>query len=103
MATASAGSLTVTAEARPVEYVWDFDDGAQRTTRGPGRKWTRHKDGSIGHLFETKGIYNLGVEVVWEARWRQSGGTWQHLDYFSTWDSDEYPVREVVALLVRAR
>ena len=101
-ATAAAGRVTVTAEARPTQFVWDFDDGSDKVTYDPGRRWTRWRDGSIGHLYETSGRYDLNVDVVWEARWRIGAGTWRHLGYFTTSDSKRYPVREVIAMLIRS-
>ncbi len=102
-ATAGVRGLTVTAEARPVSYLWDFGDGRETSTSYPGRPWTRQQDGTISHLYETKGRYETAVEVVWAARWRVNGGAWRDLGYFSTADSVDYPVREMIAVLVRRR
>ena len=100
---ATVPGFTVTAEARPVQYAWDFGDGATRTTHGPGRPWSRRRPGSIAHLYETHGVYSIGVEIVWAARWRIGTGEWRHLGYFSTADARDYPVRQIVALLVKPR
>jgi hypothetical protein len=102
-ATAGAGGLTVTAEARPVQFVWDFGDGSDKVTTHSGRRWTQRHSGNVSHLYETKGRHELGVEVIWEARWRINAGSWQPLGYFSNSDDRPYPVREVVAMLVRSR
>jgi len=102
-ATAGAGGLTVTAEARPVQFVWDFGDGSDKVTTHSGRRWTQRYSGNVSHLYETKGRHELGVEVIWEARWRINAGSWQPLGYFSNSDDRPYPVREVVAMLVRSR
>ena len=99
--TASAG--VVTAEARPSQYAWDFDDGNQKTTGNSGRRWTARRDGNISHMYETRGSYTVSVDVIWQARWRIGGGPWQPLGYFTTSDSTDYPVRQVVALLVKPR
>ena len=101
--TASVPGLTVAAEARPVQYVWDFGDGARKTTTGPGRPWSRRQPGTIAHLYERRGSYEVRVEVIWQARWRVGGGEWQPLGYFSTSDAVDYPVRQIVALLVKPR
>ena len=100
-ATASAGGLTVTAEARPAQYIWDFGDGSDKTTSHPGRPWTPAAPGDIAHLYETRGHYEVGVEVLWEARWRIGAGAWQPLGFFSTSDSVDYPVRQLIAVLVK--
>jgi len=99
-ATAGVSGLSVTAEARPVEYVWDFGDGREQVTTDPGRPWTRASDGSISHLYETKGSYDLGVEIVWRARWRADDGPWQELGMFSNSAGQAYSVKEVVSVLV---
>jgi hypothetical protein len=102
-ATASAGATSVTAEAYPVTYTWSFGDGAGTTTYGPGRPWSRQQPGSIGHVYETKGNYSVGVEVLYEARFSINGGPWQPLGYFSTSDERPYRVNEVIAALSRSR
>ncbi len=99
-AAAGVGGFSVTAEARPIQYVWDFGDGVNKTTSHSGRRWSRRRPGNIPHLYETRGRYDVAVEVIWEARWRLGAGAWRHLGYFSTSDSVDYPVRQVVALLV---
>lgn len=102
-ATATAGGLAVTAQARPVQYVWTYGDGNDEATRRSGRRWTRKRDGTISHTYETKGRYTLVVEVIWHARWRFAGGPWRSLGYFSNSDSRAYRVRSVVPVLVRSR
>jgi hypothetical protein len=103
--TASAGipGLTVTAQARPVQYVWSFGDGADKVTRTSGRRWRARRPGNIGHMYQARGRYRTTVEVVWEARWRIGGGAWRPLGYFSNSDGRRYRVRQVVAVLVRSR
>lgn len=100
-ATAAVPGLQVTAEARPVQYVWDFGDGSDHVTEHPGYGWSAGRPGSIPHLYERRGLYDLGVEVIWEARWRQGDGEWQHLGYFSNADDAVYPVRQMVPVLTR--
>ena len=99
-ATAGVPDLTVTAEARPIQYVWNFGDGHEEVTTEPGRPWTEDSAGSIAHLYETKGDYDLGVEIIWRARWRADDGEWQQLGEFSSSSSEPYPVKEVVSVLV---
>ena len=102
-ATASAGPLTVRAEARPVRFLWDFGDGATEGTTHPGRPWSPAAPGDVAHLYETKGRYDVGLEVIWAARWRTNDGPWRDLGYFSTSASEPYRVRGMVAVLVRDR
>jgi hypothetical protein len=42
----------------------------------------------------------VAIDVVWEARWQLNGGPWQSLGYFTTSDSRDYPVQEVITVLV---
>jgi PKD domain len=73
-ATATAGGLSVTAEAHPVQYIWDFGDETDKLTEGPGLPWTRWQNGNISHMYETRARYDVSVEVVWSARWRIGAG-----------------------------
>jgi hypothetical protein len=100
-AVASVPRITVVAEAAPDHYLWRFEPGADRMTDYPGRPWTKTRPGNIGHTYETKGHYDVSVEVVWEARWRVDDGAWRALGFFSTVDSRTYPVREVVPVLTQ--
>ena len=98
---AAAGATRVDARAFATQYLWDWGDGDDTLTYDPGRPWSRFGPGSIGHLYETRGRYELSVEVVWEAQWRIDGGAWQALGFFSLSDSVDYPVRQVQARLTR--
>lgn len=98
---AAAGATTVDARAVASQYLWDWGDGNDTLTYEPGRPWNRYRPGSIGHVYETRGRYDLSVEVVWEAQWRINGGAWQALGFFSLSDSVDYPVRQVQARLTR--
>jgi hypothetical protein len=102
-ATAGVRGLTVTAEARPVQYVWDFGDGDDHVTTHHGRRWTRRRPGNVEHTYETSDRYRVGVEVIWQARWRIGGGEWRHLGYFTNSDERPYRVRQIIAMLVRPR
>jgi hypothetical protein len=57
--------------------------------------------GDIEHTYETRDHYDLSVQVLYQARWQLNGGEWQALGFFSTSDTRTYPVRQVVAVLVR--
>jgi len=101
VATARAGPITVTAVAVPSEFVWTFGDGAAKATQDVGRAWRPRRSGSIGHTYQVAGYHDLSVRVIWRASWRIGGGPWQPLGSFSTSDSRTYPVREIIAWLVR--
>lgn len=100
-ASASVPGVTVTAEARPVQYRWSFGDGEDKVTSDPGRPWTKARRGSIAYTYETKGHYEVEVEVVWSARWRIGDGEWRRLGYFSNSDSRDYAVRQVISVLTQ--
>ncbi|MEA2453154.1 MAG: hypothetical protein QOG04_1864 [Actinomycetota bacterium] len=102
-ASAGVGGVTVIAQARPVQFVWNYGDGTDHATRRSGRKWTRRRPGTIQHTYEGKGRYSLVVEVIWEARWRLGLGPWQSLGYFTNSATRSYRVRSVVPVLVKAR
>jgi hypothetical protein len=99
-AAAGVGGRTVTAQARAVQYVWAFGDGATTVASHPGRAWARSVAGDIAHMYEARGRYRLTLEQIWEARWRVGGGPWQSLGFFSNIGVRTYPVREVVPVLV---
>ncbi len=98
---ASAGvpGLTVVARAVPVQYVWDFGNGEDLVTPDAGSRWTP-RGGGIAHQYETKGTYELSIQVIWEASYSVNGGSPIPIGHFSTSDSRTYPVREMVAVLV---
>lgn len=100
-ATASVPGLTVTARAVPTQFVWDFGEGTGEVTSTAGRPWTRRRPGNISHLYEAKGRYGVAVEVIWSASYQVNGGGWVGIGNFSTADARPYPVREMVALLVK--
>jgi hypothetical protein len=104
-ASAGIGGALVVAEARPVQYVWSFDDGAQLVTHHPGAPWraAARRGVSIRHTYETNGARTVALEQVWEARWRVDDGAWQGLGFFSVTGVRPYRVREVVPVLVGAR
>lgn len=103
VASASVPGLVVTAEAHPIRYTWRFGEGPPRSTSHSGRAWTKRRPGNVGHLYERRGRYDVGVEVLWQASWRIGAGARQHLGYFSNYDSRSYPVRQMVAMLTRRR
>ena len=100
--TAAAGGTTVEARAYPTQYLWDWGDGNDTLTSGSGRAWSEYSPGTIEHVYETIGRYELSVEVVWEAQWRINGGGWRALGLFSLQDGVDYPVRQVQSRLTRS-
>jgi hypothetical protein len=101
-ATAEVPGLSVTAEAYPVRYIWDFGDGGIVETGSHGSAWTERGAGSIRHIYQRKGAYTLSVRVVWYARWRVGRGPWRPLGHFMNSATRDHPVREVVSVLRRS-
>ncbi|MDP9226957.1 MAG: hypothetical protein M3P18_24555 [Actinomycetota bacterium] len=99
-AEAAVPGMTVTARARPAQYLWRFGDGAELVSYGPGRPWIRHRPGSIAHEYQARARYVVSVQVIWQASWRVGSGGWRGLGFFSTTGSVPYPVRQAVAVLV---
>ena len=102
-AAAEVPGVIVRAQAIPTSYAWDFGDGTRTGTEHHGRPWTRRRPGNVGHVYETRGRYEVTATVVYVARWNVNGGPWQPLGYFTTSDSQPYPVRPVEARLARTR
>jgi len=102
-ASATVPGVTVTAQAIPTSYAWDFGDGVRTSTAHHGRAWTRKRAGNIGHVYETRGRYDVSATIVYAARWNVNGGAWQPLGYFTTSDSQAYPVRPIESRLARSR
>lgn len=101
-ATARAAGTSITATAEAVQHSWSFGDGAGHVASDPGRPWAPGRPGTIAHVYETPGRFEATVEQIWRARWRVRSGPWRDLGYFSVSGTRTYPVREVVAFLVRS-
>ena len=104
-ATAGIEGAVVVAEARPVQYVWSFEVGAQLVTDHPGaaRHALARGGRPVRHTYETNGARTVALEQIWEARWRIGEGAWRVLGYFSVTGVRSYRVREVVPVLVATR
>lgn len=84
-------------EIRVVAVEIDWGDGAVSTIpESEFELFAPHPDGVVGHQWETKGHYALGVDYDWSARWRVNSGPWQLVAVPDTeWDAP-YQVDEVV-------
>jgi hypothetical protein len=101
-AQAAVPGVTVTAQARPVQYVWRFGEGEHLVTSGPGRPWTRTRPGSVAHQYQTRSRYAVSVQVMWVATWRIGPGRWRPLGTFATQATRSFPVRQAVAVLTKS-
>lgn len=80
--TASAGGVSVTAHARPIEARWSFPDGSV-TCHGPGPRWSSSvpddAETSCGHTPVTASFTRdvpdeMSVAVTWDRWWTSSTG-----------------------------
>ncbi len=100
--TAAAGGTTVETRAFPTQYLWDWGDGNDTLTSGSGRAWSEYSPGTIEHVYETIGRYELSVGgrvggAVAHQRWWVAA-----LGLFSLGDGVDYPVRQVQSRLARS-
>ncbi|MYX48665.1 ATP/GTP-binding protein [Streptomyces sp. SID8385] len=77
-ASASAGSVTVTATARVDRLVWDMGDGTTVTCHGPGTRYTPDQGKAMspdcGHRYERPGEHPVTVTAHWNIDWTATGG-----------------------------
>nr|WP_228874082.1 ATP/GTP-binding protein [Streptomyces halstedii] len=77
-ASATAGSVTVTATARVERLVWDMGDGAKVTCHGPGTRYTPDQGKAMspdcGHRYERAGEHPVTVTAHWAVEWEATGG-----------------------------
>ncbi|MER7658128.1 ATP/GTP-binding protein [Streptomyces albidoflavus] len=77
-ASASAGSVTVTATARVERLVWDMGDGTKVTCHGPGTRYTPDQGKAMspdcGHRYERPGEHQVIVTAHWDVEWEATGG-----------------------------
>jgi len=64
--------------------VWDFGDGSNDTTHGPGRAYTETDpcdtkicDGYWGHVYAHRGPVTIRATATWTGEYRVGGGAWQ--------------------------
>lgn len=96
-----AFSRRVDVKARPVKYVWEFGDGAEKTTSSPGRPYPRRSP--VTHVYERSSAaygrgYPVTVTVVLKVRWRVDGGGWRPLPSISRLGELRYFVAESQAV-----
>ncbi|MFD6781290.1 ATP/GTP-binding protein [Streptomyces diastaticus] len=77
-ASASAGSVTVTATARVDRLVWDMGDDATVTCHGPGTRYTPGQGTATspdcGHRYERPGKHPVTVTAHWDIEWEATVG-----------------------------
>ncbi|MGC4923832.1 ATP/GTP-binding protein [Streptomyces sp. DT197] len=77
-ASASAGSVTVTATAKVKRLLWDMGDGTTVTCTGPGTRYTADQGTAAspdcGHRYDKPGRHPVEVTAEWEVDWEVDGG-----------------------------
>jgi len=98
--TADIDGYSVTTEASPVAYEWQFGDGATATSGMPGTL----AGPSATHVYSDKGTYTVRVMIEYSGSYTYSGaagtGTVALGDYDDTAASAPYVVQEVRSVLV---
>lgn len=85
---------TVTIEARPVRYAWDFGDGARLVTAEPGRPYP---DLDVSHRYPRPGRFRLALTTSFVGRFRAGDGPWRPIPGQLLLDSAPQPLRVVEA------
>ncbi|NND03247.1 MAG: hypothetical protein HKN91_10710 [Acidimicrobiia bacterium] len=89
------GFIDIEIRVVAVEIDWG-DDAISTIPESQFGLFAPHPDGEVGHPWETKDVYTLGVDYEWLARWRVNGGPWQIIDIPNTEWETPYQVDEVV-------
>jgi hypothetical protein len=90
-----AGSVLY-AEFRVVEYRWAFGSGESLVTRGPG---TPGVGSEVSTTFQRRGMYRVGVTVMWVAEAYLDGRRVGEVDALVSRAQTTYPVAELRTVL----
>jgi hypothetical protein len=90
------GGSTVRAEFRVVEYRWSFGGGEPLVTEGPGRPGLGSE---VRTTFGQRGLYRVGVTVVWVAEAYLDGRRVGEVDDLVSGAETTYPVAELRTVL----
>jgi hypothetical protein len=90
------GGSVVHAVFRPVEYRWGFGDGQGLVTTGPG---SQGLDSEVRTAFRRRGVYRVGVTVVWTAAAFLDGRRVGQVDDLVSRAQTTYPVAEIRTIL----
>jgi PKD domain len=90
------GGSTVRAEFRVVEYRWTFGAGETLVTEGPG---TPGLESEVNTIFPRRGMYRVGVTVVWAAEAFLDGRRVGEVDDLVSRAQTTYPVAELRTVL----
>jgi PKD domain len=90
------GGSTVRAEFRVVEYRWTFGAGQTLVTEGPG---TPGLESEVNATFRRRGMYRVGVTVMWAAEAFLDGRRVGEVDDLVSRAGTTYPVAELRTVL----
>jgi PKD domain len=90
------GGSTVRAEFRVVEYRWTFGPGRTLVTEGPGSPGL---ESEVNATFPRRGVYRVGVTVVWAAEAFLDGRRVGEVDDLVSRAQTSYPVAELRTVL----
>ncbi|WP_181008919.1 hypothetical protein [Streptomyces sp. SM12] len=99
---ASAGSVTVTAEATLTRVVWDMGDGTEVTCTSPGTAYTSShgmaESPDCGHLYSRTGPYAVAPTSTWTVEWTATTGDSGTITTTRTSPAVELTIGEVSAV-----
>jgi hypothetical protein len=93
---ATLGDVTITGTARRVAYWFDFGEGPVKESAVGGSE----AEPAARHTYETKGTYTVTVSSVWTAEVSVVGGPPLDIGRATMTAAVEYPVIEIVPILV---
>jgi hypothetical protein len=92
----SVGGSILRAEFRVVEYQWMFGRSETLVTQGPG---TPDLESEVNTTFRRRGVYRVGVTVVWVAEAYLDGRRVGEVDDLVSGAETTYPVAELRTVL----
>jgi hypothetical protein len=102
---ASAGPVTATVHAEPVEVVWVMGDGNTVTCHDAGGVWGADPETSCQHLFihrstgQGDGRFHGSVSIRWRLRWESSTGDGGSLGDVTRTTPIDWLVQEIQATI----
>jgi hypothetical protein len=90
-----SGFIDIEIRVVAVEIEWG-DDAISTIPESEFELFAPHPDGVVGHQWEAKGHYAMGIDYDWFVRWRVNSGPWQIVAVPDTEWTAPYQVDEVV-------
>ncbi|WP_198393281.1 PKD domain-containing protein [Brevibacterium yomogidense] len=77
--------------ATPIEFHWDFGDGNSTSTTSPGQEPSHPQNGSITHIYSTKGERTVTLTTVYTGEYNYGSG-WSTIPGTAAVESDRLPM-----------